>query len=136
MALAPTDYSQFRTRVFKRIKKLTDEQIPAFVIKVGFDVLGRVVEKTPVKTGRARGGWQVNLNEIGEGAKVKSKDGGRVNAEGQSRMLKYRLGDTINLTNGVVYIVPLENGHSSQARNPTGMVKVTIAEMRAAGIAL
>lgn len=124
----PTNFENFNKRV--RIKtKLFARTIPlAHIHAIAFDALGRVVLKTPVDTGRARGGWQINLNEVGTGAGPKSKSGDRVLSAGLARINRAGLDDTIYITNSVPYIRDLERGSSSQA--PSGMVRLTLVEMK------
>jgi hypothetical protein len=66
--------------------------------KVALDVQRRVMERTPVDTGRARAGWGLSMTGT----------------------------HTAVIHNSVEYIIPLEYGHSKQA--PAGMVRPTIAE--------
>lgn len=124
-----TNYKQFSKGLKVKVRDITEEQMPTFYRLVGLDALSRIVLKTPVDTGRARGGWQININAIGEGAKVKSKSGDQVIAAGNKRLSAVKLTDTIYITNSVEYIIPLEFGHSSQS--PQGMVRVTVAELGA-----
>lgn len=62
----------------------------------------RVVERTPFKTGRARASWS------------------------HSGTIQFGLIHTF--TSNLEYIIPLEYGHSEQARNPNGMLRVTARE--------
>lgn len=68
--------------------------------KVALDVQKRVMERTPVDTGRARAGWGLSMTGT----------------------------HTAVISNNVEYIIPLEFGHSKQS--PNGMVRVTIAEFQ------
>ncbi len=58
------------------------------VRKVGLDLHSRIVERTPVDTGRAKGGWSIDTRP-----------------------------EVTWIYNNVEYIVPLEYGHSQQAPN-------------------
>lgn len=124
----PTNAKKFNKRVALRTRKIKDEDLPKAFHATALDALSRVVLKTPVDTGRARGGWQVNLNQAGQGGKVKSKSGARVIQAGAVRISAAKTSDTIFITNGVRYIFDLERGTSKQA--PRGMVRVTLAEMK------
>ena len=64
------------------------------------EALARIMNKTPVDTGRARAGWRV------------AKTG----------KLKFTVFNTVH------YIIYLEFGHSKQA--PRGMVAITIQELK------
>lgn len=124
----PTNFKDFNKRV--RIKtKLFSKDIPlARVHAIAYDALGRIVMKTPVDTGRARGGWQINLNEVGVGAGPKSKSGGRVLTAGLARIERATLNDTIFITNSVEYIRHLERGTANM--KPHGMIRLTLVEMK------
>ena len=99
------------------------------VRKVALDLFSKVVLKTPVDTGRARGHWGVGVNSITYGAGL-DKDGGGTIARATATMQGARAGDRIYIANNLPYIVRLEYGHSKQA--PAGMVRTTIDEFQAA----
>lgn len=96
------------------------------VKKVVFDIFSDIVMKTPVDTGRARGGWQIG-RELGTGqTNLLDKSGsaaiGKAAQDAASLTLKARVVGYIY--NNVEYIKALEDGHSKQA--PAGMVKTTL----------
>jgi hypothetical protein len=113
--------------------------------RVGFDVFGRIVRKTPVDTGRARASWNISVNQADRSlANVQTtvKPGTTITKTLQRRSVKAAVtalqnqtlgtfqmkpGDTIWISNNLPYIVKLEEGHSKQA--PAGMVAVSIAEV-------
>ena len=87
----------------------------------------RVVERTPVDTGEARGGWNPAINTIdftADGAL--DKTGAGVIAEAQRVVATMQAGDEYSCANSVGHISVLEYGWSKQA--PAGMLRVTIAE--------
>lgn len=100
-----------------------DEVIRASLI----DIASKVILRTPVDTGRARGNWQVSLNDSPKDIlDVKDKDG--------NTTIKAAVNNTENapgniwwLTNNLPYIQKLESGTHSQ-QSPSGMVRVTIEE--------
>lgn len=77
------------------------QRLESAMRKVILDTHQSVVFMTPVDTGRARAGWS-STNAVGS----------------------FRIGATFTVSNPVVYIEALENGHSTQA--PHGMVAVSI----------
>ena len=77
----------------------------------------KIVRRTPVDTGRARGNWMAGIN------RPSSDSPGY-----ESVVARARLGDSLFLTNNLPYIGVLENGSSEQA--PHGMVAVTVTEFR------
>lgn len=94
---------------------------------------GRLMRKTPVRTGRARGNWNVSTGaadgSTDEGAT--SADVGAKRAEGAATIMATRFferGEHLFVTNGLDYIEALEDGHSRQA--PQGMVALTVEELR------
>ncbi len=114
--------------------KANAEQV---VRKVGLEMFARVVMRTPVDTGRARGNWQVTLGSPAGAAADRSdggKKGDRPSGGLQSAALaateaySIKLGQTIWISNALPYALPLEYGWSSQAAS--GMVRITIAEFQ------
>jgi hypothetical protein len=89
----------------------------------------RVVLKTPVDIGRARGNWQPTIGEAAQG-EIDAIDpsGGATIAEGMSVAKGLKFGDTAFTVNNLPYINRLEHGWSKQA--PTGMVAVTVEELK------
>ena len=97
--------------------------------KVGLDILKEIVERTPHDTGRARGNWQVGINqESFNSLDREDKTGASAVSQGGTIIRTLTAGDTVNIYNNVEYIMQLETGSSKQA--PAGMVGVTIARFR------
>lgn len=90
----------------------------------------RIVLRTPVDTGRARGNWMVSegepVTESDPSRFDKTGGAGMAEAKGLAKDLKF--GDVAFIVNNLPYIEALENGHSKQA--PAGMVAVTVTEMQ------
>lgn len=110
----------------KRFADATQRRMTVIPRKVALELFRRVVMRTPVDTGRARGNWQ---------AGVGTPPAGETDRTGASAALEQITGEVeswdaenvaIYLVNNVPYIVPLEDGHSGQA--PQGMVKISVAE--------
>ena len=112
-----------------------DEDVPEAALQVQvavlLEALRRLVQRTPVDTGRARGNWQVWPHTT-DRLRV------RENRFDPSGALSIRLGTRLITTvvraytvtwiaNGLPYIVELEKGHSRQA--PAGMVGLTYEEL-------
>jgi len=89
-----------------------------------------VVLMTPVDEGRARGNWNVATGspDKTESEERKDKDGGPTIGRALTIVREIQVGDTIFITNSVPYILPLEDGHSSQA--PQGMIALTAARLQ------
>ena len=97
--------------------------------KIALEMFRRVILRTPVDTGRARGNWQTTIGAPAIGT-VDAKDpSGRAaiaKATAVGLTWRARTGASILLTNNLPYIERLEHGYSKQA--PSGMVAITVAE--------
>lgn len=95
--------------------------------KIALDVFKRVIIKSPVKSGRFKGNWQVAIGSIPAGTlEVNDKDGTATIARVTAEAMKLQAGQTITLINNLPYARRLEYGHSKQA--PSGMVRLTLQE--------
>lgn len=114
-----------------RFAEIAELRVDDIVRKVAIDMLGRIVLRTPVDTGRARANWVVS---IGARTTLISRDAadptGRTTIEKGTRLLLgYQSSITVAwISNGLPYILPLEYGSSKQA--PAGMVRLTVQEFR------
>ena len=119
--------AQFNATV-QRFADSIPEKVVSLHKKIGLEALRRVVLKTPVDTGRARGNWQVS---IGDPALTMLEDADRTGSDtiaiGTAQLENLKAYETIFLTNNVPYIIYLEEGSSKQA--PAGMVKMTVDEL-------
>jgi len=122
-----------RARSFTlEVERFLDGELPAIALqvsqKIALDGLTRVVNRTPVDTGRARGGWQVGLGaEPEDETGREDKDGNPTIADGSDVIDRAEPFQSIAIANNVEYIEFLEDGTSQQA--PEGMVAVTLAEL-------
>lgn len=113
---------------------------------IALEALRRVVLKTPVDTGRARGNWQVSTGTPARGVlAVEDPGGGVAISRGQAAIAAIPPFANVYIANNVEYILVLEEGgfpdppkggsgktaggFSIQA--PNGMVAVTLAELEA-----
>lgn len=103
---------------------------PSKVIRfVASQVIKGVINKTPVDTGAARGGWDVGVGspppQVGKGKQRNAE------AAITTNLIKLgtlnQLSPVVFLANYTPHIFVLEQGSSTQA--PNGMVAVTIAEV-------
>lgn len=113
-------------RSFGQAKTNIERRMNLVARKVALDAFGRVINRTPVDTGRARGSWGVAI-----GAPVP----GPHDAPGQTALAQARrmtdalqAGQSIFMASNLPYILPLERGWSGQA--PQGMVAITENEFR------
>lgn len=110
-----------------RFIKHTNIAAPLVLKKFAADALTRIVARTPVDTGDARGGWMAAGRALGvrvprPGARAKIRDEG----EYEEQLTGNRM--FIRIANNIPYIIYLEYGWSKQA--PLGMVRITLAELR------
>jgi len=103
-----------------KFAKATGLEIEVVVGKLAFDVLKSVIQKTPIKTGRAKANWNLGLGSIDYTVTKSTTFKLVVPPKGSGNKVIY-------ITNSLPYITNLENGDSKQARG--GMVKPTMSEI-------
>ncbi len=120
---------RFQREVNSFAKKLVPEQLVALQTKITLEALRRIVLKTPVDTGRARGNWQTSVGSPAEG-EVSTVDttGFATIAAGEQRLTSLGPFQVTYVTNNVPYIQRLEDGHSPQSP-PGHMIQGSIHEI-------
>ena len=98
--------------------------------KITLEAFKRIILRTPVDTGMARGNWQVSAGapvtvQIADG----DKSGTATLSKSESGVLSWSCQGSLFMVNNLPYIGKLEYGSSKQA--PQGMVRLTMAEMQA-----
>ncbi|AFH14959.1 HK97 gp10 family phage protein [Cronobacter sakazakii] len=93
-------------------------------------ILARLVQMSPVDTGRFRGNWLVGFNNAPDGTLATvDKTGTETIARGSLVIEQFKVGmASVYFTNNLPYAYALEMGHSQQA--PGGMVRITAAEFQ------
>lgn len=127
----PTNQRQFAIEMDAFGKLLLPAEFRIFQKRLAIELLSRVVKKTPVDTGRARGNWQLGIDVVPlEVLEDVDKSGGSTITKGLSALKDLRGPgfQTIFLSNNLAYIEALEEGHS-QNQAPQGMLAVSIAEL-------
>jgi hypothetical protein len=136
--------ASFTANITEWVKK-TGIRLDLVLRKVGLDGFKGVIEKTPVDTGRARASWRVSIDQADltvepvrpKDSKAKNaagetlKEGDSMTGDEESRadsIKTAKFGQRILITNNLPYIVPLEDGHSTQSE---AMVARTIEELKA-----
>lgn len=113
-------------------ERLTRERVNKLMRAVGIEALKRMIERTPVKTGRAQGNWNASVDRaddsVNDDASVADVANSLTAGTGTVAKIDFFTGEVLYLCNGVSYVMRLEDGSSSQA--PSGMAAVTIEEMR------
>jgi len=109
--------------------KTVPDKVTELQKKIVLEALRRLVQKTPVDTGRARGNWQVTIgNPAGGQLDTTDADGQATIAAGLAAIAGLPDYQVVWISNNVDYIENLEHGHSQQA--PEGMLSITIGELR------
>ena len=117
-----TRNDRFRESFKKRIEKSKGKP-ELFVKKLCVEIDKRLVDKSPVDTGRFRANWMV-----GNGL-VNTAISGRLSAPSNALLINTIKvnGQVIYMTNSLPYAQRLETGYSGQA--PAGMVGITLVEI-------
>jgi hypothetical protein len=96
--------------------------------KTALQLQTRMVQRSPVLTGRFRSNWQCGIDRVNEYTDAEPGDNAIENTGGA--LDAWIPGQTIYLTNSLPYAEKLENGSSQQA--PQGMVALTVVEFNQA----
>ena len=104
---------------------LTDkikDKIDTAIKKSIFWLYSQIVLNTPVRTGRARANWQIDIVESNGIIYDEDKSGSKAIARAEQIIISME--GVVFITNNLNYIRKLEHGGSKQA--PQGMVKIAI----------
>ncbi|AKJ28838.1 HK97 gp10 family phage protein [Caldimonas brevitalea] len=107
-----------------RLAESAKGDIETVTRKVTLDLFARVVQRSPVDTGRFKGNWNVNFGAP-DTSTTEVAHASRGDAEAR-KALSLPVGGTVYLTNSLPYAHRLEYGWSKQA--PQGMVRLTVQE--------
>jgi hypothetical protein len=116
----------------KKFQSNTERKASQIARKVGVDLHARIVERTPVDTGRLRANNQLAVgHKPASSLMATDKDGGATIAKGQAAMGSYTLGDDIWICNNVEYAAPVEFGAEmgKKMQRPEGFFRVSIADI-------
>lgn len=108
-----------------------DGEVEKVVRKACIDLYRRIVQRTPIDTGRAKANWQISTSDNGSVRGSAGDSFSESDIQGLIASETSGLNITINdnqviIYNNLEYIGALENGHSQQA--PGGMVVVSLAD--------
>jgi len=140
------------TRQFKsdleKFARAVDIGIEVVVKKIAIDIFTATVRRTPVAKGALRASWVIGVNIVS--SDIVNVSGGKLSKSGataianqqKSKLSKFKLGDSINITNNQPYCLVVEygmfsgsgpkitaQGYSTQA--PKGMLRKSIQEIEA-----
>ena len=127
---------EFDRQILAMQREVVDDYA-LFIKRVVFGLFQKIVDGTPVDTGRARGNWFVTRGSPSdETAEIGGPPGGDNAAIGTAasmeRLEQLQVGDGFDIywiVNNLPYIVPLEEGTSTQA--PQGWIRIALAELEA-----
>lgn len=112
-----SNQNDFRASFARQIKAI-QLKLDAIPGKVALELLGSLVEKSPVDTGRFKANW--TISDIKPGSVIPDP------ADGIEALKSFRPGNSIFISNNLPYARKLEYGWSKQA--PSGMVRLTVQE--------
>lgn len=129
MGIRITNLKAFNKQVKSFGEDLMPEELLTLQKKISLDLLRRIVFRTPVLTGRARGNWQVNLGRaLDQSVNQLDRNGVSTLAQGASTINQHTNPfGIITIFNNVNYINFLEGGSSKQ--HPRGMVAISVTEV-------
>lgn len=114
----------------RRFANKTGIRMDQVVRKVCLDLTRDLVLATPVDTGLARSSYFFSTDRDTSSAEASpSKNGAPSLVRSAEFAQNLKAGGVFHITNNVVYIMPLEFGHSKQA--PAGMARVTVDRWQA-----
>lgn len=108
-------------------KKAVEKKLEKVKRTFAFGLYNKIVEKTPVDTGRAKCNWNVCINKQDSTTNneyTKKDLASRIKEAAGILEQQGKVEDVIYISNNLPYIEALEHGHSQQA--PAGMVGVTL----------
>ena len=109
---------------FKKYQNKTEQQIDKIIRGTALDLTSAIILDTPVDTGRAKGNWQVSIDQTKENElSMEDKSGSPTISKAKNELSK-PIGRYIYIQNNLPYIERLEYGWSSKA--PEGMVRRNI----------
>lgn len=128
-----TNIKQFNESLNMASKRFHSEDVPKFIVMVSLEVFRRIILRTPVDTGRARGNWQIEIDRPASGVIEITGTESRMTEEAINRevgKLRNLSPETVvHITNNVDYVYYLEYDKRSK-QHPEGMVEITLQEMR------
>lgn len=119
---------------FKRwIRKVSRQDIPdrgsLLLKRIAFEAFTRIIQRTPVDTGRLRGNWQASVNAPKNNIVERDDKAGFVTlADGLDSLSDIKAGTVVWITNNLPYAERIENGHGAN-NVPGQMVGRTLKEL-------
>ena len=123
------DVGRFNKALAEIVRLKTEEEALLIVKKVVIDAYARIVDRTPVDTGRARASWQFGINTEPQGKVPEGDYRSQIAGIVAENVSEIEAAPTAVwfIANNLDYIEALEAGWSKQA--PAGMVSLTLREI-------
>ncbi len=121
MAIQSTNIREFVKAVKTEIELEGFRQFRLFKNKMAKTVLNRVVDRTPVDTGRLKGNWVVGINSIPEGFDANRFDKGGEGSKAAGRAVidsSSGIFDDLFIVNNVNYLTYVHDGTDRITANP------------------
>ena len=119
----------FALNLAKQIEAANDK-VESIVKVTMIELFNRVIQKSPVDTGRFRANWNCSIGspDLSTSQAIDPSGSGAI-SKANSTVVSYTLnGQSVFLTNNLPYADRLENGWSKQA--PNGMVRLSVMEIQ------
>jgi hypothetical protein len=119
----------FALNLAKQIEAANDK-VESIVKVTMIELFNRVIQKSPVDTGRFRANWNCSISspDLSTSESTDPSGSGSI-SKATSTVVSYTLNDqSVFLTNNLPYAERLENGWSKQA--PSGMVRLSVMEIQ------
>ena len=124
----PTNLAQFNAALAASEKKIKGD-FKKFHQQVIAELFRRIVLRTPVDTGRARGNWQIELGGPAQGTlEVVDKSGDGTVLKEIAKLQDIPPFSLVHISNNLQYISYLEHDKRSP-QHPEGMVEISLTEM-------
>ncbi len=107
------------------VKEMIESQFRAFVSESG----KRIVNRTPVDSGKAKASWEIGNGANGFDNETTDPGGSVTTTRLKRESIEFTMGKSVNIASGVHYMNKLEFGWSRQA--PSGMLRLTASEGQA-----
>ena len=122
-----TNVIQFNAALTRATKKINGD-IQKFIKQICLETFKRIIMRTPVDTGRARGNWQVEIAKPASGT-VEEGMWDAVFETGAAKLAMIPPFSVVHITNNVEYCYYLEYVKPSR-QHPSGFLEITLQEMR------
>ncbi|WP_199556401.1 HK97 gp10 family phage protein [Sandaracinobacteroides hominis] len=130
MSTGISNLSEFRAGIAQDKRDLAD-LINRETRAIALGILARLVDMSPVDTGRFRGNWQVDIGRAPEDElDTTDKSGAATKAKGSATIAGAAPFEPIYLVNNLPYAGALNDGHSRQA--PAGFVEAAVDQVAGA----